>query len=1047
MKRILLICFMLLSALVTESWAQDRTVSGKVTDDTGEGLPGVNVVLKGTTVGSTSDIEGNWKVSVPSDGGVLVFSFVGMTAQEVAIGSRSVIDITMKADAQQLSELVITSYGIARAKDELTYATQKIESKDLVAAEQPQAGIGLVGKVAGMQVNVQNNGVKPDVQIVLRGLNSISKSNAALIVIDGIIATSSAFGDLNPHDIESINVLKGANAAALYGADAVNGALIVTTKRGTGNADKFTVGINTSVTFEEVAYMPDFQSEYGIGWDGHYDPIENTNWGPRYDGVTRQIGPTFPDGYVLETQEVPYAPIQDNLLDFYDRGVTNMNTVYAAGGDETGSFYMSFGNQTTTGIVPDDEFERTTFRVNATKQIGKLKLGVYGGYYQDKTNVVGDQIGDQDRPLYWFILNTQSNIPLTSYKDYDNPASYGYADNYYNAYYQNPYWAIGTNRDEDKTSRLYSVMSASYDILDNLKFVGNVGVNSRQGSGKNHRDRQEYSDELQPAHSTVSSFVEDFEFTDVRYNGNFTFQGSFDIGETFNITPIVGMSFKNDTYRESTIRSNNLSIPGFYDVNSGVIGSTDVDEWTKRQIGVFADVTFGYDNWVFLNATGRQDWTSTLPLDDNTYFYPSVGLSVVLTEGISALKDNDILSYAKLSVSNATVYNDLPVFLINETYRQQNTRDLTGGFENYPAFPLAGQNGYYLSTTTVDANISKEKLNTTEFGATLGFLRGRINLDGAYFITTTTDLITGTTPSRASGASYFYTNIGELQTKGLELALGATILEIGDFSWKANINYTSYESVVKEIKEGLDEIGLDVYTAGYGTYAVKGEAFPQIKAAGYLRNDNGQVIIDSNGNPQVGDVISQGKTTPDYILGGTSRFEYKGLSLSATMDYRTGHVYYEQGSDAMEFTGRSVASVSSNRQDFVWPNSVIDNGDGTYTDNTNIPITGGVMGFWKDRYNEIKENYVKDATALKLREVTLRYAIPSDILEKTKVISRMSVGVFGRNLVTWLPEENRFSDPEFKNTRATDDANGVGIGGYFTSPPTRTYGFNLNIEF
>ena len=282
-----------------------------------------------------------------------------------------------------------------------------------------------------------------------------------------------------------------------------------------------------------------------------------------------------------------------------------------------------------------------------------------------------------------------------------------------------------------------------------------------------------------------------------------------------------------------------------------------------------------------------------------------------------------------------------------------------------------------------------------------------------------------------------------MQGTGLELTVGGTVLKAKDFKWDLNVNYTSNETKVKEIKEGLDEIQLSG-TGQYGIFAVVGEAFPQIKANVYDRDPQGRIIVDPvSGHPltKTG-VYSLGKTTPDYIIGLTSNISYKGISVSATFDYRTGHKYYEQGSDAMEFTGRSVASVSSNRQDFVIPNSVIETAPGVYVENTNIPASGGRQSYWTDVYSEVKSNYVKDATALKLRELSVGYDLPKSLLSRTP-LQRVSVSFIGRNLLTWLPEDNRFADPEFNNS----NNNAIGVGGYFQSPPTRSFGFNLNVEF
>jgi TonB-dependent SusC/RagA subfamily outer membrane receptor len=469
----LFVCLVMLGVHIVN--AQQKTITGTVTSsEDGMSLPGVSVAVKGTTVGTITNINGQYSLDVPADAQALVFSFVGMTTVEQAIGGRAVIDVVLEPEVFGVDEVVITAFGISREKKAVTYQTETVSGDNLRSAQSTDISTGLVGKVAGLQVNIQDNGVKPNSQILLRGLRSISGNNEALVVIDGSIASAAALNDMNPNDIESLNTLKGATAAALYGSNASNGALIVTTKKGK-KAERFTAGIMHSTTFEKVAYMPDFQTEHGTGWDGEYNNIENTNWGPRFDGQVRQIGPTFADG---SFQAVPYAPVKDNVKNFYNTGSTMQNTAYFTGGDETGSFYMSIGNQDTKGIVPDDTFKKNTFRVNANKLIGKLELSSTVAFSTDELDVVGSTIGDQDRPLYWFLLNTPANIPLTSYKDWDNPESYGYADNYYNAFYQNPYWAIGTNRNNEKTNRLVANISASWDILDNLNFVARASVNS-----------------------------------------------------------------------------------------------------------------------------------------------------------------------------------------------------------------------------------------------------------------------------------------------------------------------------------------------------------------------------------------------------------------------------------------------------------------------------------------------------------------------------------------------------------------------------------------
>jgi len=1034
MRRLTLILFLIVFVGINSLMAQTKTITGTVTSsEDGNSVPGVSIVVKGTTIGTITDENGKYSLSVPSDAVNLLYSFIGMVTQDVVIDGRSVINVTMESETLDLDEVVVTGFGIKREKRAVTYQTEKVTADELNTGQQTRAAAGLVGKVAGLQINVQDNGVNPSTQILLRGLRSISGNNEALIVIDGSIASTGAFDALNANDIESINILKGASAAALYGSRAANGAVIVVTKAGTKNK-KFRVGVTNATTFEKVAYMPDFQTEHGTGWDGKYETIENTNWGPRFDGTLRQIGPTMPEGYVLPTQMVPYAPVQDNLKDFYNTGRTIQTTGYITGGDETGSYYLSIGNQDTKGIVPDDEYKRNTVRVNANKKLGNVELRLNTAYMDDETNVVGSSIGDQNRTLYWFVLNTPANIPLSTYKDWDNPASYGYADNYYNAYYQNPYWAVGTNRNIHNSQRLTANTSVSWDILKNLNFTGRLGVNTVWGHGKNWRAYQDYNPSLQPYHSTVSSFVNDSEFQATTYTGDALLTGDFKFGEDISLKAIVGTAIYSYKYRSSHIRANNLSIPDFYDVSNGT-GQLDasVNESQKRTAGFFGDATVGFRNWAFLNLTGRYDLTSTLAKGDNGYFYPAVGLSVVLTEAIPALQDNDVLSFLKLTASNSTVYNDLSPYQINETFSQSGS------------FPYGSINGFARSNTAVDTNIKKEKLNSTEFGANLGFFRGRLSLDFAYFMTKTTDLITHTTPSFASASTRYLTNIGQLSGSGFEISLGGKVVQAGDFSWDVNFNYYTYETIVDEIVGDIKEVAISA-RRGYGTYAVVGEAFPQLKAVAYVRDPQGRVVVDGvSGNPVVGEIENMGKTTPDYIMGLTNQINFKGISLAATLDYRGGHVFYSQGSDAMEFTGRSMECVQSDRKEFIWPNSVIKTGSDAkpvYKENTDIQTTGAIMDFWQNTYNLIKENYVKDAAAFKIRELSLNYKLPASLTKKTDV----SVGFIARNLFTALPNEQyRFSDPEFNN--AGGSSNDIGVGGYFTSPPTRSFGFNVNIEF
>jgi TonB-linked SusC/RagA family outer membrane protein len=1028
MKKLFLFFVLFVLAGASTLWAQTKVITGTVTSATeGEGaIPGVSVFVKGTTVATSTDANGKYSLTVPEDAATLVFSFIGMKQQEVNIAGRSVVNCVMESDVVGLSEVVVTALGIKREKREITYQTQKVDNAELSVAQPTRAGSALAGKVAGLQINVQDNGVNPSTQIILRGLRSISADNQALIVIDGAVASIGAFNDLNPNDIADLSILKGATAAALYGSNASNGAVIVTTKKGQAG-EKMTVGLISTYTAEKVAYMPKFQSEYGTGWEGAYDAIENTNWGPRFDGTLRQIGNTWPDGTY---QTVPYAPVANNLLDFFNTGSTFNNTIYVSGSHETSKFYLSVGDQTSTGIVPNDKYKRNTFRVNASKKVGDVELSLNSSFFTDHTDQVGSTIGDQDRVLYWFLLNTSANIPLSRYWDWRND-KYSDPSGYYNGYYENPYFCVDTNRNNDWTSRLTANVQASWDIASWLNLTARAASNNSWGYGKNYRDAYDFDTDLKPTGSSISSFLEDTEFQTSDYIGDFLATGNWNLSD-FTLKAILGGTVMAYTYRYHSIRVNNLSIPNFYDISNGT-GSPSVtaDALDERQFGFFGDFTLGFRNFVFLNFSGRNDWTSTLAKGNNSYFYPGVGLSFVLTDAIDALKNNAFLSFAKFTASNSTVYNDLPAYRLNETYSKPDN------------FPYGNVNGFALSGTTVDANIQKEKISTTEIGMNLGLFKSRLMIDASYFRTKTTNNIVNTTPSITSGATAFLTNIGELMGTGFELTVGGSVIQTKNFTWNLNVNYTTNETIVNEIKEGLNEILLSG-TSAWGVYAIKGMAFPQIKANTYVRDPEGRLVVDPlTGYPETNAALSPlGRTLPKHIVGLNTSVNFYGFTVSATIDYRTGHMFYSQLAANMEFTGRSLESVSANRQNFVIPNSVIETSPGVYVENTNIPIQDGRQSYWTDIYNNVFENYIKDATALKIRELTVSYTLPSRILANTP-LQKVSVGFIARNLYTLLPAENAFTDPEFNNT----NNNAIGIGGYNQMPPTRSFGVNLNVEF
>ncbi len=877
--------------------------------------------------------------------------------------------------AAEGDEVVVTALGIKKEKREITYQTHKVTNAELTASQPTRAASALAGKVAGLQINVQDNSVNPSTQIILRGLRSLWSDNQALIVIDNVISSVGAFNDLNPNDIADLNILKGATAAALYGSRAANGAILVTTKQGQAGG-KLTVGLISSYTADNVAYLPKFQTEYGSGLNGAYDPVASTNWGPRFDGTLRQIGPTWPDG---SYQEVPYAPVKDNLLDFFKTGNNFNNTLYLSGGNENSKFYLSVGDQRTTGIVPDDSYQRNTFRVNASQRFGKVELSLNSTFSRDKTDVVGGNIWSYDHPLYWHLLNTPVNIPLSQYKNWKTDLFAG-PDGYYSATSQNPYWVVGNKRNIQKSNRLNGNVQMSWDPLSWMNVTARIGTNTYWRNGNDWRTGHTYDPFLKPLASAIPAYVTDTESQASEITEDLLVTGKYDFGN-FSLQAILGASNVNSTYSSSRFTNDILD---FSEDSQG------------DNFGLFGDITLGYSNYIFLNISGRNDWSSTAPGEKESNFQPGFGLSFVPTDAFDALRDNDYLSYARLTASNSTVYNVPSLYRMNET------------------FPI---------------NTPYEKLNSTEFGVNLGLLRSRIMIDASYFMNTTTSLTSG----------------GLLEGSGWEVSLGGSVIRSNTLTWDMSLNYFTQTTIVKELPTGFDYVLLASWV-GYGVSANLDMAAPQIMGTTYLRDPQGRLVIDpATGSPRTKATPEPlGRTTPKHIIGLNTSLKVYGFTLAATIDYRTGHVFYSQGQDVMEATGRSMASVSANRQDFVIPNSVIETSPGVYVENTNIPVQDGRQGYWTNSYNRVKENYVIDATAFKIRELTLTYTLPSAIIMNTP-LQKVSIGLVARNLFTLLPAENTFSDPEFNNLSVNNNA--IGVGGYYQMPPTRSFGVNLNIEF
>ncbi len=949
---------------------------------------------------------------------VLSSSFVFIDAQ--------VRDTTTKT--KNIDEVVVTALGIKRKPKELSYSVSSVKEGDLTATNSTNTATAMVGKVSGLQINVVNNGVSPDTRVVLRGNRSLLGNNQALIVVDGFPAPRGVLDRINPDDIQEVTILKGANASALYGSEAANGVMVITTKRGKG---RMNVNLTSSVELESVAYMPEFQDQFGVGGfpDGTLYPLENVNWGPRYDGRMVEASETYANGDVWM---IPFTPIKDNHKSFYDDALSYRNGVSISSGTDDSKFLFSVDFLDKAGVVPKDQYNRTNVRLNAGKKLGKFEINSNFSFFSSKTDVVADAAGRQGRPLYWNIINTPLHIPITQMKNWRD-GYYTRNEVSYYRFYENPYFIVDTQRARSKFNEFTFIGDAKYDFTDWISSVLRVGYTSSNGVSKTNLGAYKYALHVPHPYSEMDEYgasTSDAMSNFTRLNTDFIVTIDKDLTDKLNLKANLGTSARVDNSNSINVGGSNLIIPDFWNVSTRTGELTGgQSSYDYRKIGAFGDVTLGFGDWLFINGSARNDWSSALSMTDNSFFYPGGGVSIILSQLAPGMVSPKGITYLKFSANLTKSGND-PAAYAN-----------TSIFGSQSGFPYGSIAGLGQSNRDVAANLRPEFTTSKEAGLEFGFFRNRLTGNVTVYQTNTVDQIIPINISSASGATSFMTNVGEVENKGLEFDLNADIVKTSDFRWNLATNFSTYQSKVVSLADGVDELSIGGY-ASANIVARVGEAYPQIKTTAYERDPQGRVIVGANGDPiQATDMAVQGKTTPDFIVGLNTTIDFKRFKLYASADYREGGVFFNNLVDAMEFTGLTQHSATAGRQPFVFPNSSYMDGSGNYVANTDRLTSGGGNAFW-DKYNEVKENYVFDASYIKIREISLSYDFDKNWISSSG-LSGLSIGIYTRNPFTFRPKANVYTDPEFNYSTG----NVIGIGDQRQGPPTRILGFKLTANF
>jgi TonB-linked SusC/RagA family outer membrane protein len=1100
---------MLVSVLY--AWAQDRTVSGTVTDaSTGEALPGVNVLIKGTTQGGNTDLNGTYKVSVPSNETVLVFTFIGMERREVKVGAKSVVDISLQADIRQLSEVVVTALGFEADKDKLGASSSTVTGDAVARSGEKTLLDGLQGKAAGINITSTSGDPGAGGRIVIRGATSITGNLQPLIVIDGVpMFNSSSFGsgssetagvsqqsrlnDINPNDIESVEVLKGASAAAVWGSRAANGVLVITTKKGVAGKKDWTVSLTSRYALDVINKEVDLQYDYGQGFGGLYDGGFGANsgnslsWGDRISDRTGGADNFITDpnapgyfGYFEAAGGKQYYAIADggagnvhggkndrtvyNPHDaIFQNGTTLFNSIGLQNADENGNVFMSFSNQNQQGIVQaNSNYVRNTARVNATRFVTDKVTATINANY---SNVTSDriQMGSNTSGILLGGLRNPADFDMNDFvgtyydangvptpdrqRAYRNPLGRRTTSSY-----DNPLWTIDNNLSDTKVDRIIGKIELQYDPLSWLNLTGRVGLDSYSDT------RNDFINEA--AATSPGGFYSKEVLSETQVNADFIARANANISDDITANFLVGANWNDRKFSNvgSTITNfiNTASPPDVGNSPATARGNIG-GESQIRSIGYYGTASIGFYDQIFVNASGRLDYFSAFPTDNNSFFYPSADVAWQFSQLIAA---NDIFSFGKLRASYGQVGRAPGAYETQTFYVGASYTD--GWGQVLDAAQYGG--GFRQSSQAGNPDILPEVKTEVEFGVDMRFLRNLVSLSATYYDNTTDNLIVAKELPNSSGFATTIANAAVINNKGIELELDATVYRSNDLSVNVYGNWFRNRNEVVSI-EGTDEISLSGFT-GSTSSAVVGEQLGVLYGDRWDRDDAGEFVLDENGFPQLAATPGVlGDPNPDWKAAAGTQVSFKGFSLNVLFEHSQGGDVWNGTKGALAYFGKAgytdhtvtlTADQATSMLNYfgetaeAWYGPDFQNSDGSYTVRGYVEDFGAgdvlVDGsaYWAGPFSGFTgpaEQFIEDATFTRLRELTIGYDLSSFDFIKKVGLTGASVDLTGRNLALWTNYSG--VDP---NTNLGGSTNGFGLD-YFNNPSTKSYVVTLNLKF
>ncbi|MBK6390467.1 MAG: SusC/RagA family TonB-linked outer membrane protein [Saprospiraceae bacterium] len=1081
-----LIYLLILSVAAFSAEAQ-RVLKGSVLDQNRDPLTGVNILVKGGSNGTVSDENGAYSISIQPNEKVLVFSYTGFTTQEVSVGTSNTLDIVL-VEGVQLSEMVVTALGISREKKELGYAIEEIKGEQLQRVGESDPLRAMQGKIAG--VNIVGSSSQPGsaTRLTIRGLKSFFGNNQALYVVDGIPfdastngasfqltgggAYSNRLADLDPNNIESINVLKGATAAALYGSRASRGVIIINTKTGSlkKGDNRLSVDVSSSINFEKIASLPNYQNTYGNG-TGFIYAQANGSWGAPFPGAVpyptidsinhwyRGAGYTASFNRLVEagdprvTSKVPYRAYPDNVKDVFNTGSLRDNSVTIRGGNQNTSMAMTFSRVNHTGIFPNSDFGKTSFSLGANSKFETgLRVGGNFSFINSlQKGLQGGAIGSAStasfmaRTLYlgraWDLQGQPFEDPVTHESLF--MVSRASADN--------PLWSSKYNGFSGDVNRYVVNVNAGYQFNKWLDLDYRIGINQY-----NQRDLEWFRPGSQGAGGLGSVVDLNTNFRELESTVILTAKHRFN--DRWAMEARAGHNLNDRQNRAQGIKGTQMLDFNIIDVDNTVNQVSAGGDLTKqRLLGMFGELTADYNSYLFFTLAGRNDWSSTLPRANNHYFYPSASMAFVFSEALK-MSDNPILNSGKIRLnwskvgSPASPYSLKPIYLLN----LGESNGLTAGIRDID-FPFGGIASSTLSNTLFDPNLKPEFTTDLEAGVDLEFFKSRAELNISLFKSTSTDQISQLALPTASGYDVLLTNFGALQTKGAEVSLKLNPISNKSFDWNITANFTKYKTIVTELREGTDELVIRPLFAGGITPVLRvGQPYGIFKGTVSARDEEGNLLIDRTNGQIINGINDEiiGDPNPDFTLGLVNNISWKGISLGTVFDWKQGGDLYSETINAM--LGRGVLAFQGDREKNavikgVYGNPVPKDGKlEALLDESGKKIPNQTMIEVNDLWfgstfgtNGQDEWTVFDATLFRLREVSLAYSLPASLFKKG--IKGASVSITGRNLwykAPYLPKDTNF-DPE---TSTFGDSNYQGFE-FQNLPSIKRYGASINLKF